>query len=127
MPLRELLDYIEFDYKIIASPGDEYFKKGEKVIRLIDKTNVYLGTIRDFEVEASDVGVEAIIERLYTYWYDYFVSELEQSLEADGIKTNGLTWEQMSAIRGEHSYKEQLFYVNNSQYVVLDPEEKAKL
>lgn len=74
MNLKELLNNIEFDYKIIKD--DE----GKNAIQLVDKTGVNLGHIED------DIfyNTADIIDRTEQYWKDYVIDDTAERLGLGG-------------------------------------------
>lgn len=57
MSLRELVNYVDFDYEIIKNDGEDYtdeYERGVELIKLIDLQDVYLGDIADFRVRVDD-------------------------------------------------------------------------
>jgi hypothetical protein len=87
MSLRELLNYVDFDYEIIKNDNEDYtdeFERGIELIRLIDLQDVYLGDIAEFRVEAKyEYAIACIIDRLKIYWNDYVITDLEEDLNVD--------------------------------------------
>lgn len=87
MSLRELLNYVDFDYEIIKNDNEDYtdeFERGIELIRLIDLQNVYLGNIAEFRVEAKyELAIACIIDRLEIYWNDYVITVLKEDLDVD--------------------------------------------
>ena len=109
MSLRELLNYVEFDYEIIKNDNEDYtdkFDRGVELIKLIDLQNAYLGDIADFRVELnSKTAIEDIIDRLGIYWNDYVIEPLERDLDISAC-----TWEELYKLTQE-KYGEK---VNNN-------------
>lgn len=87
MSLRELLNYVDFDYEIIKNDNEDYtdeFERGIELIRLIDLQDVYLGNIAEFRVEAKyELAIACIIDRLEIYWNDYVITDLKEDLDVD--------------------------------------------
>lgn len=87
MSLRELLNYVDFDYEIIKNDNEDYtdeFERGIELIRLIDLQDAYLGNIAEFRVEAKyEYAIACIIDRLEIYWNDYVITDLEEDLDVD--------------------------------------------
>lgn len=110
MSLRELLNYVEFDYEIIKNDNEDYtdeFERGVELIRLIDLQDVYLGNIAEFRVEAKgELAIACIIDRLEIYWNDYVITDLEEDLNVDS--TNN--WNELYKLAKEKYGKE----VNNN-------------
>lgn len=82
MTLRELLNEIEFDYEFTEGTGEF---DGHTVIKLIDTTGAYWGSIADEQYDIDYNPVQLIIERLDKYWDDYFVGGLA---EDTGLSVN---------------------------------------
>lgn len=95
MSLRELLNYVDFDYEIIKNDGEDYtdeYERGVELIKLIDLQDAYLGDIADFRVEVDDkLAIECIIDRLEIYWNDYVIEPLEEELRIEDV----YTWEEL--------------------------------
>ena len=95
MSLRELLNYVDFDYEIIKNDNEDYtdeFERGIELIRLIDLQDAYLGDIAEFRVEAKyEYAIACIIDRLEIYWIDYVITILEGDLRIEG----DYTWEEL--------------------------------
>ena len=93
--LRELLNYVNFDYEIIKNDGEDYtdkFNRGDKLIKLTDLQGAYLGNIADFKVELnSETVIDDIVNRLEIYWNDYVITILERDLRIEG----DYTWEEL--------------------------------
>lgn len=106
MSLRELLDYVDFDYEIIKNDNEDYtdeFERGVELIRLIDLQDVYLGNIAEFRVEAKyELAIACIIDRLEIYWNDYVITDLEEDLNVDS--TNN--WNELYKLAKEKYGKE---------------------
>lgn len=106
MSLRELLNYVEFDYEIIKNDNEDYtdeFERGVELIRLIDLQDVYLGNIAEFRVEAKyELTIACIIDRLEIYWNDYVITDLEEDLNVDS--TNN--WNELYKLAKEKYGKE---------------------
>lgn len=106
MSLRELLNYVEFDYEIIKNDNEDYtdeFERGIELIRLIDLQDVYLGNIVEFRVEAKyELAIACIIDRLEIYWNDYVITDLEEDLNVDS--TNN--WNELYKLAKEKYGKE---------------------
>lgn len=87
MSLRELLNYVDFDYEIIKNDNEDYtdeFERGVELIKLIDLQDVYLGDIAEFRVEAKyELAIACIIDRLEIYWNDYVITDLAEDLDVD--------------------------------------------
>jgi hypothetical protein len=87
MSLRELLNYVDFDYEIIKNDGEDYtdeYERGIDLIRLIDLQDVYLGDIAEFRVRVDEkLAIDSIIDRLDIYWNDYVITGLEEDLDVD--------------------------------------------
>ena len=101
MSLRELLNYVDFDYEIIKNYNKDYtdgYERGVDLIRLIDLQNAYLGDIADFRAELnSKTAIEDIIDRLEIYWNDYEISPLEAELDVFNCRT----WEELYKLAKE--------------------------
>ena len=95
MSLRELLNYVDFDYEIIKNNGEDYtdeYERGVKLIKLIDLQGAYLGDISDFSVELnSESAIQDIVDRLEIYWNDYVIESLERDLRIE----DAYTWEEL--------------------------------
>lgn len=95
MSLRELLNYVDFDYEIIKNDNEDYtdeYERGVELIKLIDLQNAYLGDIADFRVRVDDkLAIECIIDRLEIYWNDYVIESLEEELRIEDV----YTWEEL--------------------------------
>lgn len=95
MSLRELLNYVDFDYEIIKNDNEDYtdeYERGVELIKLIDLQDAYLGDIADFRVEVDDkLAIECIIDRLEIYWNDYVIEPLEEELRIEDV----YTWEEL--------------------------------
>lgn len=106
MSLRELLNYVDFDYEIIKNDGEDYtdeYERGVELIRLIDLQDVYLGNIAEFRVEAKyELAIACIIDRLEIYWNDYVITDLEEDLNVDS--TNN--WNELYKLAKEKYGKE---------------------
>lgn len=106
MSLRELLNYVDFDYEIIKNDNEDYtdeFERGVELIRLIDLQDVYLGNIAEFRVEAKyELAIACIIDRLEIYWNDYVITDLEEDLNVDS--TNN--WNELYKLAKEKYGKE---------------------
>ena len=106
MSLRELLNYVDFDYEIIKNDNEDYtdeFERGIELIRLIDLQQVYLGNIAEFKVEAKyEYATACIIDRLGIYWNDYVITILAEDLDVDS--TND--WNELYKLAQEKYGKE---------------------
>lgn len=95
MSLRELLNYVDFDYEIIKNDNEDYtdeYERGVELIKLIDSQGAYLGNIADFRVELnSETAIDNIVDRLEIYWTDYVITILEEDLRIEG----DYTWEEL--------------------------------
>lgn len=95
MSLRELLNYVDFDYEIIKNDNENYtdeYERGVKLIKLIDLQGAYLGDISDFSVELnSESAIQDIVDRLEIYWNDYVIESLERDLRIE----DAYTWEEL--------------------------------
>lgn len=95
MSLRELLNYVDFDYEIIKNDGEDYtdeYERRVELIKLIDLQDAYLGDIADFRVRVDDkLAIECIIDRLEIYWNDYVIEPLEEELRIEDV----YTWEEL--------------------------------
>lgn len=87
MSLRELLNYVDFDYEIVKNDNEDYtdeYERGVELIKLIDSQDVYLGDIADYRVRVNDkLAIDCIIDRLEIYWNDYVITVLEEDLDVD--------------------------------------------
>lgn len=95
MSLRELLNYVDFDYEIIKNDNEDYtdeYDRGVELIKLIDLQDAYLGDIADYRVRVNfELAIDCIIDRLEIYWYDYVITDLEEDLDVDKYNDwNGL-------------------------------------
>lgn len=91
MSLRELLNYVDFDYEIIKNDNEDYtdeYERRVELIKLIDLQDAYLGDIADFRVRVDDkLAIECIIDRLEIYWNDYVIEPLEEELRIEDVYT----------------------------------------
>lgn len=87
MSLRELLNYVDFDYEIVKNDNEDYtdeFERGDELIKLIDLQDVYLGDIADYRVQVNfKLAIDCIIDRLEIYWNDYVITDLAEDLDVD--------------------------------------------
>lgn len=115
MTLRELLDYIEFDAEL---------EDGQ--IKLIDKQNVYLGTIAEERWEPTKDSVVKIIDRMEIYWNDYVITPLINDIGCSEELRNN--WSELYDIASKYYGDEEvdkntiLGYLVNPDYVELDKE-----
>lgn len=85
MSLRELLNYVDFDYEIVKNDNEDYtdeYECGVELIKLIDLQGAYLGNIADYRVRVDfKLAIDCIIDRLKIYWDDYVITNLEKDLD----------------------------------------------
>lgn len=106
MSLRELLNYVDFDYEIIKNDNEDYtdeFERGVELIKLIDLQDAYLGDIAEFRVEAKyELAIACIIDRLEIYWNDYVITDLKEDLDVDEY----VNWNELYKLAKEKYGKE---------------------
>lgn len=111
--LREILNYIDFDYEI---------ENGE--IKLIDNQQAYLGDIADFRVPATNDSIKDIIERTEIYWLDYEVRPLMEDMGVSEELENDWTklYELAARYYGDEEVDDNtiLGYLINPDQIVLD-------
>ena len=76
-----LLHYVDFDYEIHNSKDED--ENEYLALCLIDKGDVYLGgkdtyTFPIYNLDSVQDAVEAAIDRLDNYWFDYLKDESEK-------------------------------------------------
>lgn len=125
MSLRELLNYVDFDYEIIKNDNEDYtdeFERGIELIRLIDLQDVYLGNIAEFRVEAKyELAIACIIDRLEIYWNDYVITDLKEDLDVDDY----VNWNELYKLAQEKYGKDVdnntiLGYLLDSSSIYID-------
>lgn len=131
MTLREMLDFIEFDYEIIDVENEDCTTKK---VKLIDSLNVYLGDIDEelWELE-KDMAI-SIIDRMEIYWNDYVYDSLVDSTlncnpnEFADYKDNG-SYEELLKYCKEHNIKncivDILYYIVNPDEVIIEELEEV--
>lgn len=120
MTLREMLGIIDFDYVI-----------EEDEIRLIDQTEVYLGTIAEERWPAEQGSIPDIIDRMTRYWNDYVYEALvnpslnSSGKELDGYKDNR-SYEELLRYCETHEigqyWVETLYYIVHPDEVIFEEE-----
>ena len=115
--LRELLDYIDFDYEVVVNDGKD---TGQKLIKLIDKENEYLGDIDKFEAPANSDGIIRIVNRLENYWNDYIVCQARKDLDAMKVESSKLTWKEIVELNFDFCGKRLLGYIIDTSKIILD-------
>ncbi|MDE7227067.1 MAG: hypothetical protein K2N31_01945 [Treponemataceae bacterium] len=115
--LRDLLDYIGFDYKVVDNVSEK--NNGQKLIKLIDKENVYLGDIDKFEALANSDGINCIVNRFENYWNDYIICQARKDLDARNVDTSRLTWKEMVDLDFDFCGKKLLGYIVDTAKIIF--------
>lgn len=98
--LRDFLDELEFDYKILSkdAPGERMHREklvkdgrlfegdiDKDMICLVDTTGANLGDIESERFPVADDVIPFIVDRLGTYIDDYLVKYFKDELEMEGF------------------------------------------